>query len=106
MNNPDICRDRHMGADTSVEANKTTPRKSRERQSVRVLECITKAGTHGRTTEEVKDLLKIPYPAASARISELLHKTRKVVDSGLRRATTTGKTARVIVAAGQLRLWK
>lgn len=51
---------------------------------------------HGsRTTEELSNMLNIPYTAASARMSEL-QRMGYIRDSGLRHFTSHGRLARVM----------
>ena len=90
----DLCTSRHRGAETSVEAFKTTPSGTRELQRERVLRFIEDRGAQGATCEEVSIALSIPYTATSPRITELqclgLIEFKKD-----KRPTTHGKSARV-----------
>ncbi len=94
--NADLCTSRHHGADTSAEAFKTTPQSTRNLQRNKVLNFIVGRADLGATCEESSINLGIPYTAASARITEL-SRLQKIQDSGQRRRTTHGKTARVYI---------
>lgn len=90
----DLCTSRHHDADTSVNAFVTTPESTRRRQRDQVLTFIKANGSEGSTCEEASISLGIAYTAASARCTEL-QRLELIHDSGDRRGTTHGKTARV-----------
>ncbi len=93
----DLCTSRHRGADTSVEAFRSTPESVRQKQRSRVLDLIVRKGSEGSTCEEASIELGIAYTAASARCTEL--QRLELIHAGLdRRQTTHGKTARVYLA--------
>lgn len=89
---------RHGGADTSVAAHAGTPEGQREIVRERVLAHVQGLAV-GATCDEVERALGLSHQTASARITELL--ARGVLfDSGMRRPTVTGRTARVYKAVG------
>ncbi len=90
----DVCTSRHHGADTSVQAFKSTPESTRQRQRDEVLAYVRGRGAAGATCEETSIALKIPYTAASARFTEL-QRLEHIGFGEMRRATTHGKSARV-----------
>lgn len=94
MPNADLCTSRHHGADTSVAAFQATPESTRQRQRKLVLDLIKRKGIEGATCEEASILLGIAYTAASGRCTEL-QRLELIHDSGERRGTTHGRTARV-----------
>ena len=95
----DLCTSRHHNADTSVQAFQSTPDSTRQRQREAVLNFIKGTGARGATCEEISITLAMPYTAISARITELT-RLQLIHDSGDRRATTHGKTARVHLPGG------
>ena len=94
--NLDITARKHKGSETSVAAFQGTAPRHRAWQRDAVLSYIRKV-KGGLTCEEVSYGLDIRYTAASARISEL-QRYGLIVDSGERRPTSTGRSARVMVA--------
>lgn len=90
----DLCTSRHHGADTSVQAFQSTPEPVRQKQRTQVLEFIRKRGTEGSTCEEAAFALGIAYTAVSGRCTEL-QRLELIHDSGDRRRTSHGCTARV-----------
>jgi hypothetical protein len=93
----DVCASRHRGAETSVEAFRTTPESTRQRQRDDVLRHVRARGDLGATCEETSITLGIPYTAASARFTEL-QRLGQIEFGALRRPTTHGKSARVYTA--------
>jgi len=93
----DITQNRHRGADTSVQAFKTTPSAFRTKQRKDIWNYLDKNGGH--TAEEISFALAMSYNSVSARLAEM-KRDKLVVDTGVRRATTHGKNARVMAARG------
>jgi DNA-binding NarL/FixJ family response regulator len=91
----DITSRKHGGVQTSNEAHATTPESYRENLRQRLFEVIA-ASMDGKTADELVVELDIPLQTVSARLSELL-RDRRIEDSGRRRATRRGKSARVLV---------
>lgn len=96
-NDPDVTAGKHRGSETSAEAHATTSDHTRHRQKESLYRQIRAYGPVGRTADELVVELGIPLQTVSARVSELL-RDRQVEDSGHRRKTRTGKSARVLVA--------
>ena len=99
----DITARYHRGAETSVEAFKSTPTSTRKAQAARILRFIAERQQNGATCEEVEIALQLSHQTASARISELSaeHHIHHGTD---RRKTSHGKSARVYRAgAGALK---
>ncbi len=90
----DICRRKHGGTETSVEADKVV-KKLRDRSLI--LGYIKKAGAYGHTLDELSILLDRPPNALSGRLTEL-RLNGDITISDLRRSTRTGCKARVYVA--------
>lgn len=95
--NPDICSNRHGGADTSEIANRMASPEARARQRSEILECIVKEGNRGMTSEEVEVRLGRPHQSVSARISELAV-MGSIWYGNTRRLTARGRPARVYFA--------
>ena len=72
--------------------------KGRAKASRRVREYIGAQGDLGATDDEVERALGMRHQTASARRREL-YLTGAVIDSGLRRATSSGRLATVWVAS-------
>ena len=66
----------------------------------RVWEQIVKQGTYGMTCDELEQFLDLSHQTASARCTALYHKGR-IVDSGHRRRTRSGRGAIVWLAHGE-----
>jgi hypothetical protein len=91
------------GSDTSEGAAESMDQHA-GRLRERVYELIEMAGQVGRTCDELEAATGLVHQTCSARVTELKHAGR-IVDSGLRRRTRTGRGATVwTAAAGQLRL--
>ena len=88
---PDICRNRHGGVETSVEADKAV-RKERDRELI--YGYIKTARHYGQTLDELSVLLDRPPNALSGRITELKAQG-KIVYTGRKRQTRSGCLARV-----------
>ena len=83
------------GTDTSNAAAKDiAPKTPSMREKVFAL--VKSAGEHGITCDEVEIVTGLKHQTASARLYELC-KAGRVVDSGERRKTSSGSTARVYV---------
>lgn len=91
LREPDICRRKHGGADTSVMAHARV-QKARDRDEVLAL--IRAAGQAGATLDQVAARLNIGCNRLSGRFTEL-RRDGQIVDSGERRKTRTGSLARV-----------
>jgi hypothetical protein len=89
----DICRRKHGGAETSIEADKVV-QKSQDRSLI--LGYIKKAGSFGHTLDELSILLDRPPNALSGRLTEL-RLNGDIVTSDITRPTRTGCKARVYV---------
>jgi DNA-binding transcriptional ArsR family regulator len=101
VSDDDICAGYHRGADTSRAANPSAAEKRVQR--LRVYAGIRQA-YGGATCDELEVALDMRHQTASARITEL-RKDGLIVDTGLRRATRSGRSARVyeiVTAAGVL----
>lgn len=93
----DICQRRHGGATTSVEAFDSIEQTLPEQRAV-ILRLIAKAGDSGMTCYEASERLGRPQNAISGRFSEL-KRSGLITDSGERRPTLSGCSARVYVVA-------
>ena len=87
---PDICRHRHQGADTSRLANARV-QKSADRDAVL---WWLKQFPAGLTLDEVAGHMGRQVNTISGRFTEL-RKAGQIVDTGYRRPTQTGSLARV-----------
>jgi len=87
---PDICRRKHGGADTSRLAN---ARVQKERDRDVVLGWIQRMEA-GATLDELAGILSVAPNRISGRLTEL-RKAGRIYDTGERRKTTTGSWARV-----------
>jgi hypothetical protein len=97
----DICARKHGGVSTSRDAFAGTPQEIRLEQSRMIYKLVRSSSTGpgwGVTCEEASDTLKMRYTTASARISELLA-DGFIEDTGLRRPTRSGASARVLAPA-------
>jgi hypothetical protein len=92
---PDICKNRHQGAETSVEADKKV-QKSKDRELI--YSYIKMAGRFGHTLDELSIMLHRTPNAISGRLTELRVKGR-IVTSDQTRLTRTNSKARVYIAA-------
>jgi len=81
------------GSDTS-EAAADSIIGDRARMQTMVYECIGATGIHGATDDEVEAMTGLRHQTASARRRELVQKGR-VVDTGMRRKTRSGRPATV-----------
>jgi len=86
-------------SDTSREAAVSIAPDSNRLRAL-VLGFIAKNGRRGATCSEVEEALSMRHQTASARMRELALADR-IVDTGLRRKTTSGRNAAVWVVAGQ-----
>lgn len=91
----DPCSGFHGGADTSVEAFKSVSASARASIRRTIYHYIREHS--GATCDEVEQALDLPHQTASARIRELA-KDGLIADTGARRATRTGRKARVYEA--------
>ncbi len=82
----------HNGTDTSRAAAKQWRQKARG-DVRRVFECIEQSA-RGMTCDEVETTLQLRHQTASARIRDLVL-AGAVIDTGIRRKTRTGSSARV-----------
>lgn len=99
MKSEDICANYHGGADTSISAFASTPDKKRTKDRMMIMVALD---IHpGQTCEELEEFLQMKHQTCSARISELL-KMGKIVDTGERRLTRSGKKARVYKVANEI----
>ena len=87
---PDICRRKHGGADTSVLAH---ARVQKERDREFIFSSIQVA-RHGFTLDEMADAMGVDANRISGRFTEL-RKAGRIYDTGERRKTRTGSLARV-----------
>jgi hypothetical protein len=85
------------GSETSREAAVSMVRPA-TRLRLEVLKFIENEGERGATADEVQLGLGLTHQTGSARVSELAH-GGQIVDSGLRRATRSGRSAVVYRAA-------
>lgn len=90
--NEDVTANYHRGDELSMAANPSAERKRRDR--VRILAHLRQRGDQGATCEEIEHALGMSHQTASARISEL-RRDEMIADSGRRRPTTSGRSARV-----------
>lgn len=92
---PDICQNRHGGAETSQEAySKVDLTKARQE----VFNAIQRRGATGATLHEIADDLDKPVNAISGRISELHHRYKHIRAQGTR--NYQGHRGRVYVVVG------
>ena len=94
----DITENYHGGADTSVAAHYGTPEQHRTNCRSTILVMIRLAGTRGYTCDELEIATGYRHQNAGARITEL-RASGLIADSGRRRATWSGRGARVYVDA-------
>jgi hypothetical protein len=90
---PDICKNRHCGADTSILADRRV-QKVQDRELI--YGYIKRAGKFGHTCDELSVLLYKTPNAVSGRLTELRINGR-IVTSDQTRLTRTGSKARVYV---------
>lgn len=86
----------HNGTDTSEAAAEALPNGGADLRE-RALWFIAQRGNLGATCDEVEQWMGVRYQTASARINEL-HRAELIVDSGERRKTRSGRTAKVWTA--------
>lgn len=91
----------HRGIDTSAAAAASLATSLGYLQA-KVFRAIAEAGTHGLTTNELADLLRIDRGSVQPRTSELRAKG-SIRDSLQRRLNANGKKAIVWVAMGEVR---
>jgi hypothetical protein len=96
VDDDDITRRFHGGDELSEAANPSQARKLRDRS--RILRQVLERGAVGATCEELEILLFLPHQTCSARIAEL-RRLGWLLDSGQRRLTRSGRSARVHVLA-------
>jgi hypothetical protein len=97
----DVCKNKHNGADTSAAAFQSTTTESRYKQRVTVMAVFQDTRRWygvdpGCTCDEVEVVTGMSHQSTSARITELVIEG-KIRDTGVRRKTRTGRTARVYV---------
>ena len=92
---PDICRRKHGGAETSVLADKRVAKANDRRL---VLGYIQEAGSYGHTLDEISVLLDRDANRLSGRFTEL-RKRGQILITETKRKTRTGSWARVYVVA-------
>jgi len=90
----DVCAARHGGADTSVQAAASVGKEVRALERGVVLDIIRRAGTFGLTLDELAGEMKKFPNAVSGRVTEL-RAMGKIFDTGRRRPTASGRSARV-----------
>ena len=90
---PDICKRKHGGAETSMAADKAV---EKERDRELVYGYIQRAGAYGHTLDELSVLLDRPPNRISGRLTELRVKGR-ILTSDKTRPTRTGCMARVYI---------
>jgi hypothetical protein len=83
------------GSDTSREAAKRSD-SSAGAMRTKVLSYIESLGPKGATCDEVEEVLQLKHQTASARIRELVI-DEKLIDTGRRRKTRSGSSARIYV---------
>jgi len=94
----DICRNYHKGADTSVAAYESTPSKVRAKRRLFVLNTLREMGD--ATSDEIEAHLDWTHQSVSPRLTEL-KRDGLIEDTGKRRPTRLGKTARVYTAVDE-----
>lgn len=85
----------HRGISTSIEAADAMAPKMARLQRM-TFETIAGRGAHGCTADEVSDLLGVDHRSTQPRATELKLKGL-IVDSGMRRVNSTGRSAIVWV---------
>lgn len=96
----DVTKNRHGGADTSAAAFQSTTTMSRALARNIVYAEVFASGDTGITCDCVEENTGMSHQTASARITELMIEG-KIRDTGQRRKTRSGRTARVYaVVAG------
>jgi len=85
----------HNGTDTSIAAAKSQSGKATV-DRIKIFELIKSCGDQGCTCDEAETRLGMLHQTASARIRDL-HKLHIIRDSGDRRKTRTGRSARVYI---------
>lgn len=91
----DITQVYHQNDIFSAMANKSIKNDKARLRSMVFAE-ISKAGAAGRTSDEVEAILNLPHQTISARITEL-KRDDKIILSGERRKTRSGRAAGVLV---------
>lgn len=86
------------GVDTSKAAAQSV-RKTAPAMRAKVLAYIKSQGGNGSTTDQAEVALGMSHQTCSARVHELA-KLGAIEDSGVRRKTRSGRTARVYVVTG------
>jgi hypothetical protein len=64
----------------------------------KVLNYVQQCGATGATCDEVEEALGLSHQTASARITELRHKFKKIMPAGFKRETRSGRMANCYVA--------
>ena len=85
----------HKGVDTSEAAAKSLSPSSAVQK--RILTFIIQRGPHGAHYDEIVAALNMEKPTVAGRLNDL-HTAKLIVDSKLRRKTSSGRSARVYVA--------
>lgn len=103
MNN-DICKNKHKGASTSIEAFESIKSNLSQLQSL-VYNVVASSSWLGSTVEEASNTLNIPVHSLSGRFSEL-KRINKIRHNGTYRLTRSGNRAKVyVVTKPQLELF-
>jgi len=90
----DPCLSYHGGADTSVEAFATTSASKRAMDRQKIIDYMKKQPHAESTCDEAEVALDMAHQTCSARFTDL-QKEERIVNTGKRRPTRTGKQARV-----------
>lgn len=86
-----------MTRDTTLEAyEEAKPKAPTQRELIEGF--ISACGQTGATCDEIEQIFKFTHQGASARVREL-NQTNKIIDSGDRRRTRSGRKAIVWIAA-------
>ena len=92
---PDICRNKHGGVETSMLADRRV-QKANDRRLM--LGYIKAAGLYGHTMDEISLLLSRSPNCISGRFTEL-RKAGSIIKTSMKRKTRTGSLAAVYVVA-------
>lgn len=85
------------GSSTSLAAA-VSMRGSARTYREKVLDFIRGKGAYGATSDEVQVALGLTHQNGSARVSELVNRYQRIVDSGRKRPTRSGRKAVVYVS--------
>ena len=92
----DPCAFRHKGNECSIAAHDSVVSKKQQMWR-RIVEFVASCGKRGATCYEIEVALGLKHQGCSARCAELKHQKRLLL-SGTKRPTDTGRLAGVLIA--------